>query len=336
MKGHLPAIATISLGWHSSHTLEWKLRSAALNGFAGVEMVYSDLEKFASSHSLSMRDAAPAAKDLCDNLGLTIVSLAAFENFEGASTPILTRLVIAKEWIALARALGTSVIQIPSTYDPDASGDWDTIVRDLRLLADLGASGGPCISFAYEALAWGLHIALWEDSLRVVNLVDRPNFGLCLDSYHVLARLWADPRSKSGKAPGGDAALKMSLERFMKDCPVDKIIYVQLSDAERLDPPLLPGHEVYIDSKDPTQLWCLFGRLFPFETEKGGYLPVIDVCRIWLVDKGWKGWVSMEVFHREMHEEATSPDVLAGRGMQSWCKISKALGLPLTAGAPKL
>jgi hypothetical protein len=75
--------------------------------------------------------------------------------------------------------------------------------------------------------------------------VDRPNFGLYLDQYHVLSRLWADPRSESGIRPDGKAALLASLRRFLDERPPETIFYIRLSDAERLAPPPLARHSTY-------------------------------------------------------------------------------------------
>jgi sugar phosphate isomerase/epimerase len=186
---------------------------------------------------------------------------------------------------------------------------------------------GPPISFAYEALAWGLHAALLDDVVRIMKLVDRPNFGLCIDTYHVLARVWADPRSIGGRIPGGDASLKATIDRFMKDCPVDKILFIQLSDAEKMDPPLLPGHPAYKVVEDPTMSWCLYGRLFPLEKEYGAYFPMEGILKAWLVEKAWTGWVSMEMFHRDEKREDVGPEVLAKRGMRSWAQVKRLVGL---------
>ena len=202
---------------------------------------------------------------------------------------------------------------------------WILFVAEFRALAALGLQSGPVISFAYEAIAWGKYVALWEDSLEIVTLVDRANFGLCLDTYHVFARLWVDPRAKSGMLPGGDAAIRATLERFLSDCPIDKLFYVQLSDAEKLDPPLLPGHPAYDDEMDPTAPWCQYGRLFPLEAEFGGLFPMVEITRAWLIDSGWVGWVSMEVFHRDMSNESIGPEVLAERGATSWRRLQTAV-----------
>jgi sugar phosphate isomerase/epimerase len=327
---HKIAISTISLGWHHTHTLDKKLHAASSAGFAGVEVFITDLNKYAADHGISQLEAATQIGNLCSQHNLGVVCLGSFDNFEGDPKRNLDeRLSLAKEWIEMAHALNTVVIQIPSNDDKDAVGDENTVVAELQALADLGLQAEPPIRFAYEALGWGTHVADWDESLRVVDLVNRPNFGLCLDTYHVLGRLWADPRAPSGRRPGGAAAVRDSLNRFLQLCRdqdlARKIIYIQLSDAEHLDPPILPGHEVYDQAKDGVHSWCMYGRLFPLETDKGAYLPVEDICRTWLKDSGWNGWVSMEIFHREMKDETHGPEEWASRGIESWRKMLKML-----------
>lgn len=339
---HKLAISTISLGWHSTHHLERKLAAAANAGFQGVEVFITDLDKYAAAHGLSRVNSAARIKDHCLQHGLDIVCLGSFDNFEGDPVHSLSdRLELAEEWIAMAHELGTTVIQIPSNDAKDAIGELSTITTEFQALSDLGLQATPPIFFAYEALGWGTHVADWEESLRIVELVDRPNFGLCLDTYHVLARLWADPRAHSGRRPGGDAALRASLERFALRCTDpkvrEKIIYIQLSDAERMIPPILPDHEAYSKEKDGAYSWCTYGRLFPFEVENGAYLPMEDILKTWLDSSDRRGWVSMEIFHRDMKEEKHGPESWATRGKRSWEKVlSTALSEQPSEGAARL
>lgn len=322
---HKTSIATISLGWHPSHTLERKIIAAASSGFQGVEIFIADLDSFAESHRLVRLEAAHQIKKLCHKAHLQIVSLASFQNFEGERSSLDARLEKAAEWVGLVHALGTDIIQIPSNDSKNAIGEQAIIIRELQILAELGARQDPPVNFAYEALAWGTHVADWEESLRIVELVDRPNFKLCLDTYHVVARIWADPMLHSGLRPGGPATLRNTIQRFLDTCPSDKILYIQLSDAEKMSPPILPGHPAYQVNKDGPHAWCLYGRLFPLEGEKDAYFPMKEILRAWLRDKQWSGWVSMEVFHRDMNQESQGPESWARRGQTSWDRVMKIL-----------
>mgnify|MGYP004716885629 CR=1 FL=1 len=168
-------------------------------------------------------------------------------------------------------------------------------------------------------------VADWEESLRIVNIVNRPNFGLCLDTYHVLARVWADPRNKSGVRPGAAAALRDTIQRFRDTCPAEKIVYIQLCDGEFMDPPFSPSHSAHNDEHDVLFHWCMWGRVFPLEVEAGAYFPLEEILRAWLIERGWKGWVSMETFHRTMYDEDQVPDVWAKRAVLSWDRITNLL-----------
>lgn len=338
-ESHKLGIATVSLGWHPSHTIERKLDSIAKQGYLGVEIYHPDLVLFAEQNTLTHLQAASKIGDLCRSRDVKIIALQPLFNFAGVLTPLETRLDSAREYVRLARAMGADMIQVPSTYEPKSTGDEKVIVEELRALADIGTEESPdspesgTILFAYEALAWGIHHASLDDAVRIVKLVDRANFGLCLDTYHVIARVWADPHASStgtGIIPGGFAALKATLQRFMEQCPVEKIFYLQLSDAERLEQPLSLGHLGYKPEWahwDATMHWCVWGRLFPFETEHGAYFPLDEILRLWLKEKQWKGWVSMEIFHRDMTKEPVGPEVLAERGYKSWLKIKDRIGL---------
>jgi sugar phosphate isomerase/epimerase len=100
-----------------------------------------------------------------------------FEKFEGnCSQPLNERLAKVKEWCEIATWLDTNMIQVPSNTDPGDCGDESVIIANLRALADVGARCTPSICFAHEAIAWATHVEDWEESVRIVQLVDRRNF----------------------------------------------------------------------------------------------------------------------------------------------------------------
>ncbi|EYE92113.1 sugar phosphate isomerase/epimerase family protein [Aspergillus ruber CBS 135680] len=325
------AIATVSLGQHATHRLDQKILAAAQHGFAGIELVYSDLSAYAEKNKLSMSTAAETIKGLCAKHKLAIVSLAPFENFEGSTTPLEKRLEIAQHWIRIARNLGALYLQIPSHYKADedeSAGDEALRISDLQKLADIGSAEQPIVSIAYEALSWGTHYSTWEDSLYVVEKVNRSNFGLCLDNFHVITKLWASAFRPSGKLPNADNDLAQSLYRFRDHCPLDKIFYLQFSDGELFDPPFSDKHPWYLQGEAPEFTWSKHARPFPLESELGGYMPVVDIARTWIVESGFEGWVSLEVFDRRMRDEGFSVDTAARRGIESWRKVKAELEVP--------
>ncbi|CAI7639123.1 unnamed protein product [Penicillium bialowiezense] len=312
------AISSISISQYPGHLLDHKIRAAANGGFAGIEIVYNDLETYGKAQNIPIHTAAQRIHSLCQSLNFQVLSLAPFENYEGSSTPLDQRLALARHWIDIARILKAPYLQVPSIFANDCSRDENIIVSDLQKLADLGAST-PTVSIAYEALSWGVNCSTWESALDLVNRVNRSNFGLC-------TRVWGDNASPSGKQMDADARLRDSLARFVRDCPVEKIFYVQLSDAERFDPPYSETHPWALAGEAKEFTWSRHARPFPLERELGGYLPVAQIARAWIVDLGFTGWVSMEVFDRAMRDGSVSPEVAARRGVESWGKVKSEMG----------
>ena len=319
------AISSISISQYPGHLLDQKIRAASTGGFAGIEIVYNDLETYGKSQNIPIHTAAHKIHHLCQSLNFKVLSLAPFENYEGASTPLSQRLALAQHWMEIARILEAPYLQVPSIFATDCIRDENVIVSDLQQLADLGASK-PTISIAYEALSWGINCSTWESALDLVNRVNRPNFGLCMDTFHEGTRVWGDNASPNGKQMDADSRLRDSLARFVRDCPVEKIFYVQLSDAERFDPPYSSEHPWALAGEAKEFTWSKHARPFPLERELGGYLPVSQIARAWIVEKGFTGWVSMEVFDRAMRDGSVSPEVAARRGVESWRKVQVEMG----------
>ncbi|KAJ5168260.1 3-dehydroshikimate dehydratase [Penicillium canariense] len=319
------AIGSLSLGQHPSHSLDHKIHVAAQHGYAGIEIVFSDLERYSQSNKLSVLAGAQAIKAICDERDLAILSLAPFENYEGDRSPLVDRLQKAMRWIEVARMLHAPYLQVPAHYGTDAVGDESVIISELRQLSSLGSAKQPLVSIAYEPMSWSTHHSTWESSLELVHAVDRPNFGLCLDTFHLITKVWADPFALSGKYPDADKILDDSVRRFVRDCPLDKIFFIQLSDGERFDPPFSTDHPWYVEGEAPQFTWSKHARPFPFEAHLGAYMPVAEVARAWIVEKGYTGWVSLEIFDRRMRDKTSQPEDAATRGMDSRRKLKTEL-----------
>lgn len=319
-------VTTTSLGQHPSHTLEKKLHAAATHHFQGVEIVHKDLVAFAESRDVSIFTAASLVRTIAASHDLTILSLNPFKNFQGSLTePLAQRLERARDWIAIARSLGTSTIQMPSQMDPASTGDDDVVVAELRQRADLGRDGEDLISFAYEAVAMAAHNSRWEDSLRIVNAVDRANFRICLDNFHIHAHPWGDPMVEGGKIQGGATATQNSLDTLVKTCPKDKVFYVQFSGARLFQPPLQYTDPLFdgLELKNKHLAWSRGARPFPLDS--GDYLPVAEVARTWLIDWAWDGWVSFEGLLEETKREDCDPLDMARRARESWDKLQRLI-----------
>lgn len=319
------AVSSVSLGQHASHTLPQKVNAAAQAGIAGLEITYPDLDDFAKSLSLPILSAAREARRLCDSSKLKILAFAAFENFEGQPSPLSDRLQTAREWLAIANNLGAEHLQVPSNYDRSATGDPDVVASDLRQLCDLARSMKPPIKIAYENLGWGTHCSTWQHALQIVHNVGRENFGLCLDSFHFCVALWADPYREDSIQPHGERQLGKSLQALVRLLPLEKLFYLQLSDGEKLDPPYSPNHPWYNPQLQPGHVWSSEARPFPLETEYGGYMPVAEVARAFLLELGYTGWVSMETFDRRMRSEDQGPSRNARRAARSWENLRSRL-----------
>ena len=363
-----PAIASMSLGRaYASHALSHKISCAARSGFGGIEIFYEDLEYLArdqkpesevgnQDHSSSpaangvvanpdsgpskaqLLKAAGVVKELCRESGIEIIGLQPFLFYEGLVDKKEHEAMIEKLhlWFRIAKALGTDVIQIPTQFrrDEGVTGDMDAIVKDMVEVADLGLKEEPPIKFAYENLAWGTFIDTWDGVWEVVTRVDRWNFGVCLDTFNIAGRVWADPEKEDGTVgPQAGKELESSVKRMVREVDVKKVWYVQVVGAERMKKPLVEGHEWYVEGQPARMSWSRNARLFYGEEEKGQYLPVELVARAILdpVGKGglgFEGWVSMELFSRTMNDQAkTVPNEHANRGGEAWSKLVRALDL---------
>jgi Xylose isomerase-like TIM barrel len=319
------AIASVSLGMHASHTLPEKILAAAHNHFSGIEIVYCDLEAWCTSQSQPLLSGAQAIKNICKTHNLVILSLAPFKNFEAHTSPLSTRLSTARHWLELAQALGATYLQVPSQFDTENTiDDEDLSISELQALADLASEFG--VKIAYEAVAWGTYVNTWQDSLRIVKRVDRVNFGMCWDAFHVLAKIWGSCTSPDGKLDAGDETLKKSLGELvevLKGVDRERVFYVQLSDGERYEPVLGRGHRFWVEGMDERLIWSRNTRPFPLERGLGAYFPIRDVVRNILGMGGWDGWLSFEVFDWRMRNDSFLPEEAAKRGWKSWMELKK-------------
>jgi 4-hydroxyphenylpyruvate dioxygenase len=329
-----PAISSMSLGRAWLHELPGKLDQAAANNLTGIEVFFEDLEYLARSQSSLPKDAnlspeaqlqaADAIKKLCDERGLEVIGLQPFMHYEGLldRAEHTARIEKMKLWFKLAKILGTDIIQIPANFlgNEETTGDLEVVVRDLQQAADMGLQESPVIKFAYENLCWSTHFDTWEQGWNIVERVDRPNFGLCLDTFNIAGRVYADPASATGKTPNADEDLKNSLERLVKTIDVKKVFYIQIVDAEKMRSPLVAGHAFYDASQPARMSWSRNARLFAFE--EPGYLPIMDVTKAIIQGLGYTGWVSMELFSRTMAEPGENvPADHARRAAIAWEKI---------------
>ncbi|KAI8685406.1 AP-endonuc-2 domain-containing protein [Fusarium keratoplasticum] len=335
---HKPSICTMSLGrCFAGHSLPHKLDMAQKYGFQGIEVFYEDLVDFSKSFpgGGSPEDqiaAARAIHQLCAARNLTIICLQPFMHFGGLvdRDQHSKRIDELQLWFELVHALGTDLILFPSSFlsEDEVTDDMDLIVADFVEAAEMGLQQEPVVNFAYESLCWGTRTDTWESSWDLVQRVDRPNFGVCLDSYNILGRIYADPASPTGRTSDCEQATVDSIKRILSDIDITKVFLVQVADGERLAAPLDTSHPFYNPEQPARMSWSRNARLFYGEPQYGGYLPCKQLLRAVIQGLGFEGWLSFEVFNRRLAEpDAAVPEEMARRAAESWVKMKVELGL---------
>ncbi|WP_433170461.1 bifunctional sugar phosphate isomerase/epimerase/4-hydroxyphenylpyruvate dioxygenase family protein [Actinoallomurus sp. CA-150999] len=239
------SIATVSL----SGSLADKLTAVGAAGFDGIEIFENDL--------ISSEMAPEEVRRRAADLGLAIELYQPFRDFEAVPPGLLAdALRRAEHKLDLMERLGVTRLLVCSNVSPAAVDDDGLAAEQLRLLADRAADRG--IRIAYEALAWGRHVSDYLHAWRIVRMADHPNLGLCLDSFHILARD-VDPYA-------------------IETIPGEKIFFLQLADA-----PSLPMDVLY---------WSRHYRCFPGEgdLDVAGFLAHV-------LRTGYEGPLSLEVFN---------------------------------------
>lgn len=200
------SIATVSV----PGTLREKLEAIASAGFDGVEIFEQDFITDAGSP----RDVGAMIRDH----GLEITLFQPFRDFEGLPGALRTKAFDrARRKFDVMNELGTDTVLFCSSGHPEALGGIDRAAADFAELGEIAAAQG--IRVGYEALAWGRHVNDHRDAWEIVRRADHPNIGLIVDSFHTLARS-IDPET-------------------LRRIPGDRIFFVQLADAPRIEMDLL-------------------------------------------------------------------------------------------------
>ncbi|MCZ9881844.1 bifunctional sugar phosphate isomerase/epimerase/4-hydroxyphenylpyruvate dioxygenase family protein [Arthrobacter sp. B2a2-09] len=254
-------IATVCL----SGTLKEKMQACAIAGFDGIEIFEQDLV----TSPLSPEDVRKMAADL--GLGLDLYQ--PFRDFDSVSEDILQEnLRRADAKFKLMSRLGMDTILVCTNVGTATIDDDDLRAEQLSRLAELAGDHG--VKVAYEALAWGKYVNDYEHAHRLVDTVDHPNLGTCLDSFHILSRDWDTAPIEAIKP--------------------EKIFFVQVADAPKLSMDVLS--------------WSRHYRVFPGEGQFELAKFMGHVARA-----GYSGPVSLEVFNdvfRQSDVERTAVDAM--------------------------
>ena len=336
------ALFSLSLGRAWNHRLVDKLDAAYTHGIQGLEIWFEDLvyhahEMFAGDQPAQLLAAARSIAALCHERNIEVISLQPFANYEALKDRSEHAAMIekAKLYIAIAHELRTDTILVPATYrEPEALVDsLDLIVSDLAELADIGAQFG--IRFAYEALCWSTLTDTWEGVYDIVRRVDRSNFGICLDTFNIAGRVFADPTATDGQNRNAWVAMQQSINCMISAIDVSKVFLIQVVDAERLEQPLLENHPYYSEEQPERMSWSRNCRLFYGERSYGAYLPVKQILTAIFKGLGYRGWVSMEFFNRSLNETGPAvPSEHAARAAVAWESIVRDFQLQ-SAGEPR-
>ena len=362
----IPGIASQSLGNPEHHNIKDKLQAAAAAGLRSVEVFFEDIERLAVAHQHYSDVLEPRFQPTSNNPNfrafskeqqvrlacarqiqqwcleaypgapsLDIICLQPFMHFEGLLdySEREQRFQKLSFWIEVAKQLGTDLIQIPSNFLPESktTGSKLRLVQDLREAAEIGAAQTPVIRFAHEAISWGTHTNTWDAAWELVEEVDMPNFGTCLDTFNIAGRVYADPLSQDGRNQNAQEDTRRSIQKlrdtFSDPEKLKKIFYVELCDGEILDAPLDANHEWYNAEQPARMTWSRNARLYPFETDateaaaqgrNPGYLPVTEIFDA-LLDVGYEGYLSFEVFNRSLNQPSHSViEEHAARAEKSW------------------
>ncbi|THH02960.1 hypothetical protein EW145_g6653 [Phellinidium pouzarii] len=324
--------ATASAGMHSSHTLPLKLEAIADAGFKWAEIAFPDLEQYASSKYEGYRkvdvagagdldkllEATGGITELCRRLGVRVLTVMPFSQFEGYgdSARVEQGLKRARSWFKVLKALNCQMLQVGSSDDTRISSNFDVMASNLRALADEANAQDPPIRIAYEMWAWGTHVNSWEHTWEICKRVNRPNFGLCLDTFQISAlHLAAEvslPSSLLDTVPPPQTTLSDSLNSLTTTLAphIDKIFYLQISDGARVSPVKLDAaakkqgiHVLYTWSNEHRPLSHQIG----LPEGHVGFLPVLNVIDA-VLETGWRGPWSYEVFYAE-DQSKDDPDI---------------------------
>ncbi|KAF2842653.1 putative 3-dehydroshikimate dehydratase [Patellaria atrata CBS 101060] len=314
--------ATCSIGCSPAHTLPKRLVAISDAGFQGIELAFPDIIDFGKSYLKyevdshdydSLCTVAKAIKSLCHAQGLKIMMLQPFANFEGWEEGSMERkdaFERAEGWIRIMEAVGCDMLQVGSSDSPNEKigTDRSRFVNDLRKLADMLAEKN--FNLAYENWCWSTHAPTWLDVWEIVQAVDRPNIGLCLDTFQTAGYEWGDPTTSSGlledlSKDQIESRFRSSMKKLSQTVPKEKVYLLQISDAYK--PPRPMSTEPDETGLRPRGRWSHDFRPLPFN---GGYLPVVDVARA-VLKTGFRGWFSYEVFDSGPDGNGTEYDLQA-------------------------
>jgi 4-hydroxyphenylpyruvate dioxygenase len=329
--------ATLSLGNWRQHRLTPRLQAAAKAGFTCIDLFDECWAAYLEEHGLDGEQLWEATAEnirvakklgnLVKSMGMRITCTQPLRKMEGIKDPAERRetLDLVAKRFPFMRAFDTDLVFMCASIRTDSgvTSDLKTVAKDLAELGDMAAAfseadGGPMLKVGYEGLSWATRNT-WSSSWEAVRCANRPNVGLIIDAFNILAVEWANPYNLAGHGRVYSTVrdsielVCISLASLVHTVPGDKIFFFQVGDAELMDPKtFLPPA-----NPDTPELlpWSRGHRLYPFETSRGGYMPV-ELVAAAVLATGYKGPLSLEVFNNSLNASGSNvPTDHARRGI---------------------
>lgn len=250
-------------------TIFEKIDAVAGAGFDLIEIMTPDLDE-ASAEDIY---------DYCHERNLLISILQPFRDLEGFSdsAKFQSRLNEFEDLLKQTLALHTDTLLLCANCQEDVVDDDDLAVSQLRVAAKIAAKYN--IKIAYENLSWATYNYLLERLVEIVLKVDEPNFGACIDLFHI--NIHNSPVSLVERLPG-------------------KVFFVQLCDS-----PILHGLGIMEHARNY--------RVFPFQGDYTNIMEVFDQ----VLKAGYKGYLSLEVFNKPYRERTGQCGIVADDALRS-------------------
>lgn len=343
-------IATLSLGYSKKHKLEPRLQAAARAGYKWIDLFDECWASYLEEHDLDgdqpweatpeNLQVARRLGDLVKSLGMRIACTQPLRKIEGVRDADERRrsLDLVAKRFPFMRALDTDLVFMCASIRAVATGvttDLKVVARDLAEMGDMAAAfahadGGRMLKIGYEGLSWATRNNTWSSSWEAVRMANRPNVGVVIDAFNVLAVEWADPYNlaRHGRiystVEESINVLCLSMAALVHTLPAEKIFMFQVGDAECVDPRSF-GPPPSDPETPPLLPWSRAHRLFPLETSKGAYMPV-EVVAAAVLATGYKGPMSLEIFSSSFDVPGDHvPGESAARGMLALNKLVDVL-----------
>lgn len=339
-------IATLSLGNWREHRLTPRLEAAAKAGYQWIDLFDECWAAYLEEHGLpgdqlweptpENLQVARQLGDLVKSLGMRIACTQPLRQIEGLKDLAERRAtfdLVAKRF-PFMRAFDTDLVFMCANIrtDEGVTADLKTVARDLAELGDMAAAyanqdGGRMLKIGYEGLSWATRNT-WSASWEAVRFANRPNVGLIVDAFNVLAVEFADPYNPAGHGriyPTLEESLDVlmgSLASLARMVPGDRIFFFQCGDAELVNPATF---QPPTDPDAPALLpWSRNHRLYPLEQSLRGYMPV-ELVAAAVLATGYNGPMSLEVFNTSLNQPGSDvPRVHASRGIVSLQRLMEA------------